>query len=46
MGVQPGAILVSPPTNETADAEGPYPTLVKAADGSTVPIVQAMWGSR
>lgn len=46
VGQQPPPILVSPPANETAEAEGPYPTLVKAADGSTVPIVQAMWGSR
>ena len=32
-------ILTSPPTNESSDVLGPYPTLILAADGNkTIPI--------
>lgn len=46
MASTPPPLLVSPATNESNTAEGPYPTLVKAADGRAVPVVQALWGSR
>lgn len=40
-------LLLSPPTNETTVAEGPYPTLVaNPASGKDIPIVQALYGSR
>lgn len=40
-------ILTSPPTNESSDVLGPYPTLILAADGNkTIPIVQALWATR
>lgn len=45
-GVAAPALLVSPPTNETAVVAGPYPTLVEGADGSVIPVVQAQYASR
>lgn len=44
---QPPPLLVSPPTNESSVAEGPYPTLVaNAAGNKTIPVVQALYASR
>jgi hypothetical protein len=38
-----GLILNSPPTNESTEVLGPYPTLVAAAGGDKeIPVVQAM----
>lgn len=39
-------ILATPPTKESTAVSGPYPTLVKAADGRVIPVVTAMWASR
>lgn len=46
VGTTPPPILLSPPTNESNAPLGPYPTLIRAADGHTVPVVQALWASR
>lgn len=47
MGSPIPPILVEPPTNETTEVSGPYPTLVAAEGGDkTIPIVTAMWASR
>lgn len=47
VAAQPPPLLVSPPTNESTVAEGPYPTLVaNAAGNKTIPVVQALYASR
>ncbi|KAL4425700.1 hypothetical protein ABPG75_009716 [Micractinium tetrahymenae] len=47
VATQPPPLLLSPPTNESTVAEGPYPTLVaNAAGNKTIPVVQALYASR
>ncbi|KAL4445897.1 hypothetical protein ABPG77_009096 [Micractinium sp. CCAP 211/92] len=47
VATQPPPLLVSPPTNESTIALGPYPTLVaNTAGNKTIPVVQALYASR
>lgn len=45
-GSPPPPILALPPTNESTEVSGPYPTLIRRPDGRDLPVVTAMWASR